>query len=155
MKPYQLLAMFLFPFFASCRQQVPEEPRISIFADHIVTAALDRLFAASAKLGHAFDTGNYLYCGEDVLPALEHFRDRIGHVHLKDRRAKSDAASVPVGAGIVPVDEVVAKLLESGYDGWFTVEQYGSAQMLEDAAVSIRNVRNALAGAPGTSSAKR
>ena len=39
MKPYQLLAMFLFPFFASCRQQVPEEPRISIFADHIVTAA--------------------------------------------------------------------------------------------------------------------
>ena len=250
MKPYQFLVMFLFPFFASCRQPAPEQPRISIFADHIVTAAqqegisfaeaaarfremgyagvdvstnidpamlqtldslgfahacaiiwidlvagpgeaeeegaldfmrrtgwdklllvpgflpedagdevrdaaiarvaafaekaLDRLFAASAKLGHAFDTGNYLYCGEDVLPALEHFRDRIGHVHLKDRRAKSDAASVPVGAGIVPVEEVVAKLLESGYDGWFTVEQYGSAQMLEDAAVSIRNVRAAL-----------
>jgi len=47
-------------------------------------------------------------------------------------------------AGIVPVKEVVDKLLESGYDGWFTVEQYGSAQMLEDAAVSIRNVRAAL-----------
>ena len=285
MKPYQFLVMFLFPFFASCRQQAPEEPRISIFADHIVTAAqqegisfaeaaarvremgyagvdvstnidpvllhtldslgfahacaiiwidlvagpgeaeeegaldfmrrtgwdklllvpgflpedagdevrdaaiarvaafaekaaaegfpvlvedfdnpralcydtaaLDRLFAASGKLGHAFDTGNYLYCGEDVLPALEHFRDRIGHVHLKDRRAKSDAASVPVGAGIVPVEEVVTRLQESGYDGWFTVEQYGSAQMLEDAAVSIRNVRNALAGAPGTFSARR
>ncbi len=255
MKPYQLLAMFLFPFFASCRQQVPEEPRISIFADHIVTAAQQEgiSFAEAAarfrEMGYAgvdvstnidpallqtldslgfahacaiiwidlvagpgeaeeegaldfmrrtgwdklllvpgflpedagdevrdaavarvaafadkaaaegfpvlvedfdnprslcYDTGNYLYCGEDVLPALEHFRDRIGHVHLKDRRAKSDAASVPVGAGIVPVKEGVDKLLESGYDGWFTVEQYGSAQMLQDASVSIRTVRAAL-----------
>ena len=107
-------------------------------------AGLDSLFTLAPTLGHVFDTGNYLFAGDDALVAYGQFRDRIGHVHLKDRRAKSDAASVPVGAGIVPVKEVVDKLLESGYDGWFTVEQYGSAQMLQDASVSIRTVRAAL-----------
>lgn len=276
MKPYQFLVMFLFPFFASCRQQVPEEPRISIFADHIVTAAqqegisfaeaaarfremgyagvdvstnidpallqtldslgfahacaiiwidlvagpgeaeeegaldfmrrtgwdklllvpgflpedagdevrdaaiarvaafaekaaaegfpvlvedfdnprslcydtaaLDRLFAASAKLGHAFDTGNYLYCGEDVLPALEHFRDRIGHVHLKDRVAPDDMHCVPAGSGCIPVAEIVGKLVASGYNGWLTVEQYGSRQMLADSKAAYANVTAILKG---------
>lgn len=104
------------------------------------TPSLDRLFAASPALGHVFDTGNYVYGGEDVLTALTHFRDRIYHVHLKDRLAPHDGASPAIGKGIVPTREVIDQLTSSGYRGWFTVEHYGSRHMLSDAAFSIQTI---------------
>jgi len=104
------------------------------------TPSLDRLFSASPELGHVFDTGNYVYGGEDVLEALHHFRDRIRHVHLKDRLAPADGASPAIGKGIVPTRQVIEQLTSSGYRGWFTVEHYGSSHMLDDAAYSIQTV---------------
>ena len=103
------------------------------------TATLDHLFAASPQLNHVFDTGNYLFCGEEVMTALRHFRERIHHVHLKDRKAKHDYASLPVGTGIVPLKDVVSELVRSGYDGWFTVEHFGAPSMLENTIQSVAN----------------
>ena len=107
------------------------------------TSTLDRLFAASPRLNHVFDTGNYLFCGEDVLTALRHARQRIHHVHLKDRKAERDYASLPVGTGIVPLNAVLSELLHSGYDGWFTVEHFGAPSMLEYTRQSVANIRAA------------
>lgn len=107
------------------------------------TLTLNHLFAASPQLNHVFDTGNYLFCGEEVMPTLRHFRERIRHVHLKDRKAMRDYASLPMGTGIVPLKEVVCELLRSGYDGWFTVEHFGAPSMLEYATKSIANVKAA------------
>jgi inosose dehydratase len=107
------------------------------------TQTLDHLFAASPRLNHVFDTGNYLFCGEDVMTALRHYRERIHHVHLKDRKAKGDRASLPIGAGVVPLKDVVGELLRSGYDGWFTVEHFGAPSMLGYAAQFIANVQAA------------
>jgi len=107
------------------------------------TQTLDHLFAASPRLNHVFDTGNFLFCGEEVMTALRHFRERIHHVHLKDRKAKRDYASLPVGKGIVPLKEVVCELLRSGYDGWFTVEHFGAPSMLEYTTQSVANIKAA------------
>lgn len=107
------------------------------------TATLDQLFADSRKLRHVFDTGNYLYCGEDVMTALRHFRGRIRHVHLKDRKAMHDNASLPIGKGIVPLKEVIYELLNSGYKGWFTVEHFGAPSMLEYTTQSVANIQAA------------
>ncbi|MBQ7526787.1 MAG: nitroreductase family protein [Bacteroidaceae bacterium] len=107
------------------------------------TQTLDRLFAASPGLNHVFDTGNYLFCGEDVMNALHHFRQRIHHVHLKDRRALSDRASLPIGAGIVPLKAVVGELLGSSYDGWFCIEHFGAPDMLEYTRQSVANIKAA------------
>ena len=104
------------------------------------TAALDRMFKAAKRLGHTFDTGNYLYCGEDVLQALKHFRKRVKHVHLKDRVALRDGKSPAVGTGLVPLNDVISQLVKHGYKGWFCVEHFGSPHMLQDAETSIRNV---------------
>ena len=104
------------------------------------TEALDRMFKAAKRLGHTFDTGNYLYCGEDVLQALKHFRKRVKHVHLKDRVALRDGKSPAVGTGLVPLNDVIFQLVRHGYKGWFCVEHYGSPHMLQDAETSIRNV---------------
>ncbi len=110
------------------------------------TAALDHLFADSRKLRHVFDTGNYLYCGEDVMMALRHFLGKIRHVHLKDRKAMHDNASLPIGTGIVPLKEVIRELLNSGYKGWFTVEHFGSPSMLEYTTQSVANIQAAWEG---------
>ena len=107
------------------------------------TATLDHLFAASPRLNHVLDTGNYLFAGEEVMIALRHYRERIHHVHLKDRKAKHDAASLPIGTGIVPLHDVVCELIRSGYDGWFCVEHFGASDMLKYATQSIVNVRKA------------
>ena len=107
------------------------------------TLTLNHLFAASTQLNHVFDTGNFLFCDEEVMTALRHFRERIHHVHLKDRKAKRDYASLPIGTGIVPLKEVVCELLRSGYEGWFTVEHFGAPSMLEFTTQSVANIKEA------------
>ena len=104
-------------------------------------AALDRFFKAVPCLSHVFDTGNYLYAADDVMTALHHFRSRIHHVHLKDRKAIHDNASPALGTGIIPLKEFVVGLLKSGYDGWFTVEHFDSPQMMAYAKTSIANLQ--------------
>lgn len=111
------------------------------------TASLDRLFAACPDLGLAFDSGNFFFCGEDEIEALDHFLPRIGHVHLKDRRSAEDLSCPAVGSGAVQIEAIVRKLIASGYDGWYTMEFFGSKQMLEDAKQSIaffREIENSI-----------
>ncbi len=108
------------------------------------TSTLDHLFAAAPQLNHVFDTGNYLFADEDVMVALRHYSERVHHVHLKDRKAVRDYASLPVGTGIMPLQDVVCHLLRSGYSGWLCVEHFGAPKMLDYAAQSIANVRKAI-----------
>ena len=107
---------------------------------------LDSLFALSDKLGHVYDTGNYLFAGDDALEAYGRFRDRIGHVHLKDRAAPDDMRCVPAGSGCIPIADIVRDLRATGYTGWLTVEQYGSRQMLSDSRTAYENVIKILEG---------
>jgi sugar phosphate isomerase/epimerase len=108
------------------------------------TERIDSLLALSTELGVVFDTGNFLFAGEDALASYAHFRDRIGHVHLKDRVAPDDMHCVPAGSGCIPIADIVRDLVASGYAGWLTVEQYGSRQMLPDSRAAYANVRQLL-----------
>ena len=49
------------------------------------TAGLLRFLQGCPKLSCAFDAGNFLFAGEDWRQAYPQLRDRIAHVHLKDR----------------------------------------------------------------------
>ena len=109
-------------------------------------ALLDSLFAVSKDLGLAYDSGNFLFAGDDPVGSLKHFLDRVKHVHLKDRTSPTDMTCKPVGTGCIQMETIIRTLKESGYKGWLTVEQYGSRQMLEDSRTSIRNVQAILAG---------
>ena len=51
---------------------------------------------------------------------------------------------VPAGSGCIPIAQIVHDLVASGYDGWLTVEQYGSRQMLADSKAAYANVRQML-----------
>lgn len=41
----------------------------------------------------------------------------------------------------IPIAQIVDDLVRSGYDGWFTVEQFGSKNMLKDSETSYANVK--------------
>ena len=105
---------------------------------------LDSLFAVAKDLGLVFDSGNFQFAGEDSMEQLEHFLGRVGHVHLKDRASVNDMTCVPIGTGCIPVGSVIRTLVKNGYSGWLTVEQFGSRNMLEDCAVSFRNISKAI-----------
>lgn len=90
-------------------------------------------------LGLCLDTGHLVYGGGDPLNALEHYADRIWHVHFKDcdpqlaaqaRQAGWDYFEAvqrgifsELGRGSVDFAAVGAALRKLGYDGWIVVEQ--------------------------------
>lgn len=96
-----------------------------------------------------FDTGNFLYSGEDALAAWERLKNRVGYVHCKDRsfavKEKEEPKctisgramySAPVGGGVIPMEELIRRIRESGYDGTFAIEHFGSQSMYEDMLAS-------------------
>lgn len=72
------------------------------------------------KLMGTFDTGNFVIHGEDVLTAWDLLKERIVHVHLKDR----GNGSVAVGDGCIPMEAVLGKLRESQYEGYLAIEHF-------------------------------
>ena len=117
--------------------------------------SLEQLYEHVPGIGHAFDTGNYLYFGDDCLEAFGKLRDKIEHVHLKDRYSPENMASVACFTGCIPQEQIVRELMRSGYDGWYTVEIYNSPHMLADVALSIANLRNVLSGKPAPTPVKK
>lgn len=90
-------------------------------------------------VGLCLDTGHLLLAGGDPVHAIEHWRDRINHVHLKDVRLSVVDAIVreraplmevwrrwafcALGDGDMAVDRVLDELKAQRYSGWLVVEQ--------------------------------
>ncbi len=106
---------------------------------------IDTLFTVSKELGLVFDTGNFQFAGQDAMEQYEHFRPKIGHVHLKDRTSPTDMRCVAVGTGCIPIVDIIHKLQDSGYEGWYTYEEYGTRTMLKDCEALYMNISAALA----------
>ena len=103
------------------------------------TERLHALLSRSQSLGVAFDIGNFTFAGEDPVVAFETLKDRVRHVHLKDRASLEDMTPVPAGTGCSKIETVIQKMMELGYDGWYTVEIFGSKQMLNDLQTAYQN----------------
>lgn len=85
-----------------------------------------------------FDTGHFTFAGEDPLPVLKKYVNRVGHVHLKDMRLKvvdevkknnysflkavrSGAFTVP-GTGDIDFKPILKVLDDANYEGWLLIE---------------------------------
>ena len=108
-------------------------------------------------LGCTFDTGNFLYQGEDSLDVLDQFLPRIVHVHCKDRNLNKVDGQWPkltiegkpmyacaVGKGSIRMHDILLKLREAGYDNTVSIEHFGSKQQLEDMIESAGWLRREL-----------
>lgn len=123
------------------------------------TETLRYALRAVPMLRYTFDTGNYAYFGESALSAYGEFRDRIVHVHLKDRAcepfSEGEAPTValdgtlmyssPVGKGRVEIAECLSRLCRDGYDGYVTVEHFRAARMKEYMRASAEYIDRVLA----------
>ncbi|MCM1263421.1 MAG: sugar phosphate isomerase/epimerase [Butyrivibrio sp.] len=73
-------------------------------------------------LRYTLDMGNFIYNGEDVMKAWELLKDKVAHVHCKDRG--EGFSSVATGAGNIPIAELIMKLKANGYDDYLAVEHF-------------------------------
>jgi sugar phosphate isomerase/epimerase len=85
------------------------------------------------------DTGNTFIAGQDPVPFVEEFKDRIAHVHIKDvseelaKAARGEMTGIAlshcaIGEGVNAdnIEQCVKILLDHGYDGVFSLECDGS-----------------------------
>jgi len=115
------------------------------------TQELRHFFDHVPDLKFTFDTGNFSYSCEDELEAFSRLKDRLAHVHVKDFATTPNAANeqplvavdgtplypVPIGGGNVKISSCIQQVLETGYDGYFSVEHYGVRDQLDCMAKSI------------------
>jgi sugar phosphate isomerase/epimerase len=78
----------------------------------LTAAQLERLLEQVDELRLCFDTANALRVGDDVAEAARRLATAIEIVHLKDCAGSWDdpvagPVSVPLGDGVIPVDEVL------------------------------------------------
>jgi sugar phosphate isomerase/epimerase len=79
---------------------------------------------ANGRIATCVDTGIWGMHGYDALKAIEELRPYVAHVHLKDalRIVEGGFESCRYGRGIVPLERCVRLLLDSGYQGGFSIE---------------------------------
>lgn len=124
-------------------KKLEEEAKISIeefgiptgLHNHLWTLAenrheIDRILEAAPHLHLILDTAHLQAGGGDPIHAVEEYRDRICHVHLKDGHT-SIFSSNPLTPGFTPLGEgnlkidipgCVRALADVGYGGWLGVE---------------------------------
>ncbi len=100
-----------------------------------MTAILDTL-GCEKNLGICLDTGNSWLGGAEPLDFIRTFGDRIKHVHWKDMPAEMidkrgtmfgcGMAIIPLGDGVVGIENIVKELNKIGFDGYTTLEIAGA-----------------------------
>lgn len=87
---------------------------------------LQMLFDAVEDVGFHLDVGHAnLNAEKNRTPEfLANFRDRLEHVHLSDNKAGTADLHLPLGAGLIPWDKMIAALKKSKYDGTITLEVF-------------------------------
>jgi sugar phosphate isomerase/epimerase len=78
---------------------------------------------AGTSLKLLYDTANTLAAGDDPLAVLDRVKDRVTVVHVNDIRQAGRFEPVLLGTGVALVQEIFARLIQNGFDGWVSVEE--------------------------------
>ncbi|MBQ4629881.1 MAG: sugar phosphate isomerase/epimerase [Clostridia bacterium] len=90
-------------------------------------------------LKFTLDTGNFLYNKENTPDAYDVLKNYTVHVHCKDRPYDRSVSCV-AGEGVMSLAPVINDLKNSGYDGYFSIEQFGLDNMEECILRSAKNL---------------
>ena len=84
-------------------------------------------------LKYTLDMGNFSFSNENVVKATDVLGEYIVHVHCKDRRESQyvkgefckGLGQCAAGDGYIPIDSLVKRLKEGGYNGYLAIEHFG------------------------------
>jgi sugar phosphate isomerase/epimerase len=146
--------------------RVPMGKRLAPFADkydmtlgwhcHDMTADLNEvasvesyrnLFAMSKRFKANLDIGHFVAGNNDPIAFIKEFgKDRITHLHLKDRK-RNHGANMPWGQGDTPVADVLRLLQKEKYPIYAIIEyEYmGQAPAIQEMKTCMQFIRNTLA----------
>lgn len=96
-----------------------------------------------------FDTQYLTQLGIALPPMIKSYGLRVVHMHLRDGQpGDGEWQDVPVGAGKIDPDPVLAALCDAHYDGWVTIQQDRVRSSPEkDAVKSLHKVQKRLEAA--------
>jgi inosose dehydratase len=105
---------------------------------------LDKIMSRT-RIGFCPDTAHLAAGGGDPAALIRRYPERLRHVHLKDI-ALATGTFLPLGQGDLDFDDIVAAVVEAGYDSWLVVELDSTdGAPKEAAAVSHRYLTDLLA----------
>ena len=84
---------------------------------------IDSLFAATS-IGVCADVAHIAAGGGDPAAVIRKYADRLAYVHLKDLNHQTNAF-LPLGAGDLDLNAIIAEVVAAGYHDWITVELDG------------------------------
>jgi len=118
------------------------------------SALMLRFLNRIPSLRATFDTGNFRFSAEPEEEAFAALKDRIAHVHLKDRTVAPDYGDhpliamdgaplypCPVGSGMIPMDWILAQLKAMGYEGALVTEHFGCRDTIAAMKKSAEYIR--------------
>ncbi len=75
------------------------------------------------RIGCCIDVGHTVRAGTDVIQAIHEVGPRLFNMHIKDLASfESKESQVAVGEGLMPVREIFAALIATGYKGFVDLE---------------------------------
>ena len=70
------------------------------------------------RIGFCIDVGHVVRIGQDPVPMLEKYKDRLFDMHMKDMdKSVPDGKAVEIGRGIIDIPKLVATLKKINYQG--------------------------------------
>lgn len=145
--------------------RVPMGPRLAPFADkydmtlgwhnHAMVedatevASVDsfkHLFSMSKRFKANLDIGHFVAGNNDPIAFIKQYgKDRISHLHLKDRK-RNNGPNQPWGQGETPVVDVLRLLQKEKYPIYAVIEyEYmGQAPAIEEVKTCVQFIRNSL-----------
>tara|TARA_B100000686_G_scaffold224471_1_gene231602 strand:- start:434 stop:1231 length:798 start_codon:yes stop_codon:yes gene_type:complete len=93
---------------------------------------------ASPNVGVVYDIGNASVCGHDVKEELFLLREKLVHIHVKDKSRLGN--NVPLGSGMVDFSKVFKTISEIKYQGMFTLETCKGENSLISAKTNLEFV---------------
>jgi inosose dehydratase len=75
------------------------------------------------RIGFCLDIGHVIRIGQDPIPMIEKYKDRLYDMHLKDvDKAEADGTSVEIGRGVIDIPGVIKALRKINYAGVMALE---------------------------------
>jgi sugar phosphate isomerase/epimerase len=109
-------------------------------------ASFEKALAMSKFARINLDIGHFFAAGYDPVTHIDSHRDRITHLHLKDRK-KNDGPNMPWGEGDTPIKPVLLLLKEKKYPipAFIEYEYKGQGTPVEEVRKCLDYIRQALA----------